>query len=110
MLSDLDTRKNEIIEALNYVENNDAENMVFRMELTCREIEKLLDMKYIDASSTRYTLPTVIYEISDNILMLQSLLPDDVEVKNTTDYNRLKSNLTTNKTEKFTKKSFSIQY
>ena len=37
--------------------------------------------------------------------MLKSLLPDDVKVKTTTNGVRLKSNLTTNKTIRFTKGS-----
>ena len=39
--------------------------------------------------------------------MLKSLLPDDVEVSITIDVIRLKSNLTTNKTIRITKKLFS---
>ena len=38
--------------------------------------------------------------------MLKSLLPDDVKVDNTNDDIRPKSNLTTNKTIRFTKNSF----
>ena len=51
------------------------------------------------------------YEIFDIKLMLKSLLPDDVKVNITINDIRLRSNLTTNKTIRFTKKSFfSIQY
>ena len=39
-------------------------------------------------------------------MMLKSLLPEEVKVNVTTDDIRLKSNLTTNKTIRFTKKSF----
>ena len=38
--------------------------------------------------------------------MLKSVLPDEVKVKTTIDDSRLRSNLTTNKTIRFTKKSF----
>ena len=38
--------------------------------------------------------------------MFKSLLPDDVKVDNTNDDIRLKTNLTTNETFRFTKKSF----
>ena len=49
------------------------------------------------------------YEIIDFNFMLKSLLPKEVKVNITIDDIRLKSNLTTNKTIKFTKKSFFIQ-
>ena len=80
--------------------------MVFRMELTYNEIEKILDIKHIDASTTRYTLPPGIYEISDNLSMLRNLFPNEVKVIIRFDDNRLKSNLTTDKTIGFTKRSF----
>ena len=50
-LSDLDTRKNEVIEELKNVEYNEPEDMVFRMELLYTEIEYILDRKVIDAST-----------------------------------------------------------
>ena len=77
--------------------------MVFRTELIYSEIEKLLDLKLIATSSIGYTLPPGRYEISDINLMLKSLLPDDVKVNFTIDDIRLRSNLTTNKTIRFTK-------
>ena len=80
--------------------------MVFRMELLYGEIENIIDMKYIDASSTGYTFPPGIYEITDINLMLKSLLPDEVKVKISVDDVRVKSNLTGNKTKQFTEKSF----
>ena len=55
--------------------------MVFRMELTYREIENTLDNKYIETSVTGYILPPGIYQISDINIMLKSLLPDDVKSK-----------------------------
>ena len=80
--------------------------MNFRMELTYGEIENIFDMKYIDASSTRYTFPPGFYEITDINFMLKSLLPDEVKVSILIDDNRVKLNLTSNKTKQFTKKSF----
>ena len=74
------------------------------MELTNDKIENILAMKYIDASTTGYTLPVGMYEISDVVLMLSSLLPDDVKVKFTFDDVGMRSNWTTNKTIRFTKK------
>ena len=46
------------------------------------------------------------YKINDFNLILKFLLPNEVKVKNTIDDIGLKSNLTTNKTIRFTKKSF----
>ena len=80
--------------------------MVCRLQLTYDEIIDILDVKYIAGSIIGYTLPPGIYEISDFNLMLKSLLPDEVKVKITIDVIRLKSNLTTNKIIKFTKRSF----
>ena len=72
-LTDLNTRKNEIIKKFKNIKN-DLEYDVFRMELTYIEIEKILDMKYIDASTTGYTLPPGVYEINDINSMLKSPL------------------------------------
>ena len=81
------------------------------MALTHNQIVDILDIKYIAASSTRFTLPPGIYEISDLTSRLKFLLPDDVKVNITIDDTRLRSNLTTNKTIKLTKKiSFFIRY
>ena len=55
--------------------------MVFRKELTYGEIGKLLDVGYIPPKIIGYTLPPGVYEIGDIILMLKSLLPDDVQVE-----------------------------
>ena len=53
-----------------------------------------------------YTLPLGVFEMTDINLMLKSLVPKEVNQKITNDDVRLKSKLTTNKTIKFTKKSF----
>ena len=82
--------------------------MVFRMELTYNEIENILDMKYIDASTTGRTLEPGVFEVSDFNLMIKSSLPDEVIVINSIDDIRLRSNLTINSTSKFTEKSFFI--
>ena len=71
------------------VEYNHPEDMVFRMELTYCEIEKILDVKYIATSTTRYTLPVGIYETSGISSMLKNLLPNEVKVNFTIDDNRL---------------------
>ena len=80
--------------------------MVFRMELTYSEIEKILDVKSNPTISTEYALPPGIYEISDNNLMLKSLLPDEVKVYIKFADIRQKSNLTVSRTIRFTQKTF----
>ena len=109
-LSDVDSHRNEIIEELKNVKCNDLENLVFRIQLTYREIEYLLDVKHISASSTGYTLPPGIYKISDLSLMIKSLLPNEGKVSITKNDIRLRSKLGTKKTKKFTEKTFSILY
>ena len=76
------------------------------MGLTYNETLDRLDVKYIVASTVGYTLAPGIYELSDIILMLKFLLPKEVKVDITVDDLKLKSNLTTNKTIKFTRESF----
>ena len=80
------------------------------MELTYCEIENILDMKYIDVSSTGYILQKRICEFSDNKLMLKSSLPDEVKVFITIEDIRLKSTLTTKKTYRLTEKSFRYSF
>ena len=84
--------------------------MVYRLQLTYDEIVDFLNVKYIARSTTGYTLPLGKYKITDINLMLMSLQPDIVKVDITIDDIRLKSNLTTNKTIIFFKKSFFIVY
>ena len=80
--------------------------MVYRMQLTYNEIVDILDVKYIAGSTIGYTLPPGVYEITDNNLMLKSLLPKGVKGNFTVVDIRLKSNLTTNKTIRFTRNFF----
>ena len=65
-----------------------------------------MDVKYIPASNIGYTFSSGIYESSDNNFMLKSLLPNDVKINITIDDIKVKSNLTTCKTFRFTKKLF----
>ena len=106
IVTDLGTLKNEVIERLKTTKYSDLEDMVFRFELSSTEILKRLDMKYIDASTTGYTLPPGVYEVSDIIFLIKSLLPDDVKVNITFDDIRMRSNLLNNNSIKFTGKSF----
>ena len=76
------------------------------MDLTNDEVLNVLDVKYIAGSTNGYEIPVGIYEISHNNLMLKSLLPNKPKVNFTIDDIRLRPNLTTNKTIKFTEKSF----
>ena len=85
--------------------------MVCRMQLTYDESVDILDVKHIAGSTNGYTLPPGVYEITDINLMLKLLTPNKVRVKFTFDDVGLKSNLTTNKTTTFSKKSFfSMKY
>ena len=78
--------------------------MVYRLQLTFDEIIDILDVKYKAGSTTGYTLPPGIYESSGISLMLESLLLKQLKLNITIDDIRLKSNLSTNKTIRFTKK------
>ena len=102
----IDKFKYEFIEKVKKKNYDDLEDMVYRLELTKNEIIDIPGMKYTSTSTKGYTLPSGIYEIRDIEFMLQSLLPNDVEVKISFDDIRLESNLSTNQTIKFTKKSF----
>ena len=79
--------------------------MVCRMEITYDENLDFLDEKHMAGSTEGYTIPPGVYEITDNYLMLKSLLPKGVKVNITIDDTRLKSTLNNNKTRWFTKKS-----
>ena len=72
--------------------------MVDRLQFFLDEITDILDVKYIAGSTIGYTLPPVVYEISHINLMLKSLLPNIVKVKNKFEDIRPKSNSSTNKT------------
>ena len=92
------------------IENNDFEDMAFRLELSYSEIENILNMKYIVASTVGYFLDPSVYEIRGISFISKSLLPKDVKVNITNDDIRLKSNSTNNTMIKFTKSCFSTQY
>ena len=79
--------------------------MVYRFQLTYDEFIDILDVKSVPTTTIKYTLPPAIYEISDINFMLKSLLPIEVKVNITIDDTRLKSNIATSKTIRFTKKS-----
>ena len=98
-------KKNEILEELKNVKNNDLKDLVYRMRLSYDEIMDILDLKYIPTKRTGYSLNPGIYEVVDLNNTLKYILPDNVKVSVTIDDVRLKSNLKTNQTLFFTQKS-----
>ena len=105
-LSDLDTRKNEILEELKKAKYNDLEDLVYRMQSTFAEVRDILDLKYIPTKRIGYSLKPDIYQISDINNTLKNNLPDNVEISVTIDERKYKSNLKCNQTLIFTNKSF----
>ena len=81
-------------------------NLVETLAKTFDRQVDILDIKHIAWSTNANTPPPGKYEIGDPNLMLWSLLFDEVKVKVIVDDFRLWSNLTTDKTTKFTEKSF----
>ena len=80
--------------------------MFFIRQLSYDEITDTIDKNNIVAMATGYTLLPGLFESSDFSLVLKSLLPDEVKVNFIIDDNRLRSNLTTDETIKFTKNFF----
>ena len=109
-LAGFDYFKGERLAEFKRSKYKNLEGMVYRMGVTYDEIADILVVKKIGGSTIGYTLPPRIYEASDNNLMIKFLLPNKVKVINIILYITLKSNLTTNKTIRFTKKSFSLIY
>ena len=107
-LSDLDTFKNEIIENLDSAKHNGLEKTVFRLKITNSEYADTLVMKNTGAKNTKYTTHTLKNKNND-LNLFDSLLHNEVKVKFINNIIGLRSNLTTNRTIKFIKKSFSTQ-
>ena len=107
-LAGFDHFKSELLSELKKVNYRDLEDMVYSLQLTNDETIDILDVKDISGSTIGYTLSPGVYEISVINLMLKSLLHGKVKVNITFDKNRPKSNLTINKTIRFTRKSFSL--
>ena len=55
-LSSLDTFREEILEELKNAKYDDLEDMVYRFQLTYKEIVDILDLKYIPTKRTGYSL------------------------------------------------------
>ena len=66
----------------------------------------ILEVKYNAGSTIGYTLQSGIIEITEFNSMINSSLPDKVKIKTTDVDSRRGSNLTTNKTMRFTKNRF----
>ena len=106
-LSSFGIFKIEIIDEIEKkTKTNNLEDMVYRFQLTYGEIIDTLDLKHVPTCTTGSTLPPGVYKNIDIVFMFKSLLPKEVKVDITIDDIRLKSNLTTDKTIMFTKKSF----
>ena len=95
-LSDLDTQKIEILEELKNVENNDLEDLVYRMQLIYDEIIDILDIKYIPTKRMGYSIEPNIYNVVDLNNTLKNILPDYVKLSVTIDEKKYKTNLQTN--------------
>ena len=102
----IDRSKYNYIEMLKENRYDDIEDMVYRLEFTKNEYLDVLHPKCKTTSTIGYTLPHGLFKIRDIDFMLQSLLPNDVEVKISIDDIRLRSNLSTNRAIKFRKYSF----
>ena len=105
-LAAFDHFKSELLAELKGVKYNGLESMIHRMEFTYDVVVDLLDVKYIAKSAIGYTVAPGVYKISDDNLMLKSLLLHYLKVNITIDDIRLRSNITTNKTIKFSQKFF----
>ena len=79
--------------------------MVYRFQLTYKEILDLLDLKYILKKRIGYRLNPGIYEVVDLNNTSKYILPDNVKVSVTIDDVRLKSSLKINQFLFFTEKS-----
>ena len=84
--------------------------MVYRLQVTYDELLDILDVGNITGSTIGYTLPPGAYEIDDINLMFKSFFPIEVKVNITIDDITKKSNLTNNKTIRFTGKFSFILY
>ena len=84
-LSNLGTFKYEILEELKNSKHNDLEEVVYRFQLTYDENIDILDLKKFPTLTIGYIVPPGLYETSDIVLMLKSLLPKEVKVDITID-------------------------
>ena len=97
-LAGFDQFKSEILAELRSFKKKDLEDMFYRIELISDEIVDILDVKNIAGLTNGYTLFPGKNGITDNSLLLISILPNKVKVNTTIDNIRLRSNVTTYKT------------
>ena len=76
------------------------------MRLSYDEIMDILDLKYIPTKRTGYSIEPNIYNVVDLNNTLKNILPDNVKIDITIDERKYKTDLNTNQTLLFTKKSF----
>ena len=105
-LSDFDNEKNEILEELKNVKDNDLEDLVYRMQLTYDEIINILDLKYIPTKRIGYSIEPNIYNVVDLNKTLKNILPFNVKIDVTIDERKYKTDLKINQTLIFTNKGF----
>ena len=79
-LAGFDHFESEILAEVKRVKYRDLGAMSNRMEVPNDEFVDILDIKCIVVSTNGYTWPPGIYESIDLILMLKSLLPNEVKV------------------------------
>ena len=109
ILSNFDTRKNEVLGELGNVKYNDLKDLVYRFQLTYNEIKDILDLKYNPTERTIHSPNPGVYEVVDLNNTLKYVLPDNVKVSVTVDGVRLKSNLKINQIYKLIKFQFSLK-
>ena len=105
-LSDLDNRRNEIIEELKKAKYNDLRDLIYRMQLTYNEIMDILDLEYIPTKRIGYSIEPNIYNVVDFNKNLKNILPNNVKINITIDEEKYKTDLKINQTLIFTNKSF----
>ena len=105
-LSDFDSQKYEILEELKNVKYNDLEDLVYRMRLSYDDIMDILDLKYIPTKRMGYSIEPNIYNVVYLNKTLKNILPNNVKIDITIDERKYKTDLKSNQTLIFTKKSF----
>ena len=91
-LSDFDTQKNEIHEEIRNVKNNDLNDLIYKMRLSCDEITEISDLKCTPTKRIGYSLNPGIYEVIVLNNTLGHFFHVNVKVSVTKDDVRLKSN------------------
>ena len=88
-LAGFDNSKSEGLSELKRVKYRDLEDLVYRLQITYDEVVDILNVEYKAGSTIGYILPPGVFKINDFNLILKSLLPNEVKMKNTIDDIRL---------------------